>query len=86
MPRKAGEIVTLLFVGLALGFWVIAMTTHGWLVLAHKIPKSPIPNTVISMISYDDEKHMLWINANYKMSNKKVNHEVCFPQSPQIML
>lgn len=33
------------------------------------------PNIVISMISYDDEKHMLWINANYKMSNKNVNHE-----------
>lgn len=61
MPRKAGEIVTLLFVGLALGFWVIAMTTHGWLVLAVKIPNSPIHNTVIrlSMISYDDEKNML---------------------------
>lgn len=39
MLRKAGEICSLLLVGLALGFWVIAITTHGWLVVVHKIKR-----------------------------------------------
>lgn len=33
MATKAGEILVLLFVGLAIGFWVVAMTTHGWLII-----------------------------------------------------
>lgn len=33
MATKACEILVLLFVGLALGFWVIDMTTHGWLII-----------------------------------------------------
>lgn len=35
MVKKAGEILALLFVGLALGFLVTAMTTHGWLIIHH---------------------------------------------------
>lgn len=35
MANKTEEILTLLAVGLALGFWLIAMTTHGWLIIAH---------------------------------------------------
>lgn len=35
MVKKAGEILVLLFVGLALGFLVTAMTTHGWLIIYH---------------------------------------------------
>lgn len=34
MASKTGEMLTLLFLGLALGFWLIAMTTHGWLIKA----------------------------------------------------
>lgn len=33
MATKAGEILVLLFVGLTIGFWVVAMTTHGWLII-----------------------------------------------------
>lgn len=33
MVKKAGEILTLLFIGLGLGFWVAAMATHGWLII-----------------------------------------------------
>lgn len=33
MVKNAGEILALLFVGLALGFWVISMTTRGWLII-----------------------------------------------------
>lgn len=35
MANKTGEILTLLAVGLALGFWLIAMTTHGWFIVAY---------------------------------------------------
>lgn len=52
MLRKAGEICSLLLVGLALGFWVIAITTHGWLVVVHKIKRR---KTVSCLISYNDD-------------------------------
>lgn len=55
MIRIAGEICSLLLVGLALGFWVIAITTHGWLVVVHKIKRR---KTVSCLISYNDDKHM----------------------------
>lgn len=35
MANKTGEILTFIAVGLALGFWLIAMTTHGWLIVAY---------------------------------------------------
>lgn len=38
MVKKAGEILTSLFVGFALGFWVAAMATNGWLIVhVHKV-------------------------------------------------
>lgn len=33
MVKNAGEILALLFVGFAIGFWVISMTTRGWLII-----------------------------------------------------
>lgn len=57
MANKTGEILTLLAVGLALGFWLIAMTTHGWLIIAHSRSYDFLR---VSMCS---DKWMIYINA-----------------------
>lgn len=43
---------SLLLVGLALGFWVIAITTHGWLVVVYEIKRW---KTVSCLTSYNDD-------------------------------
>lgn len=52
MLRKAGEMCSLLLVGLALGFWVIAITTHGWLI---SVIENRRRKTVSCLISYNDD-------------------------------
>lgn len=52
MPRKAGEICSLLLVGLALGSWVIAITTHGWYVVVFDIGRR---KPVSCVVYYNDD-------------------------------
>lgn len=52
MLRKAGEICSLLLVGLSLGSWVIAITTHGWLVVVFEIGRR---KTVSCVVYYNDD-------------------------------
>lgn len=52
MTKKAGHILVLVFLALALAFWIIAMATPGWFVFDIMVDISQIEVSVFIWIGY----------------------------------